>query len=107
MAHDDALRAIAHQGRRRMLRLAWDGERSSGELADACGLSRPAASQHLKVLKDAGLVDVRVDGNRRWYRTRAERLDELRAFLDGFWAARLGALRAAAEDDAPREEGDR
>lgn len=97
MAHDDALRALAHPGRRRMLRLAWDAERTAGELADACGLSKPAASQHLKVLREADLVAVRVDGNRRLYRARAERLAELRAFLDGFWSARLDALREVAE----------
>ena len=62
------LQAISHRGRRAMLRLAWDAERTSSELADAAGLSRSAASQHLKVLRDAGLVQVRVDANRRLYR---------------------------------------
>jgi|SRR5581483_1071517 len=92
-----ALRAIAHPSRRQMLELVAGGERTSTELADSCALTKPAASQHLKVLKDAELVEVRASGNRRLYRARAERLAELRAFLDDFWAARLRALEAAVE----------
>lgn len=88
-----------------MLQLAWDRERTSGELADGCGLTRPAASQHLKVLHEAGLVAVRVDGNRRLYRARAERLAELRAMLDEFWSVRLDALRAEAEGGAGASGG--
>ena len=61
MAVDDTLRALAHPTRRAMLELVWDAERSSSELAEAVALTRPAASQHLKVLRDAGLVQVRVD----------------------------------------------
>jgi DNA-binding transcriptional ArsR family regulator len=95
-----ALRALAHPGRRRMLQLVWDGERTSSELAERCGFSKPAASQHLKVLRDADLVTVRVDGTRRLYRARAEQLSKLRAFLDEFWGERLDALRSAVE--APR-----
>jgi DNA-binding transcriptional ArsR family regulator len=67
-ASDEALRALAHPARRAMLRLVWDAERPASELAEAAGLSRPAASQHLKQLRDAGLVSVRVDANRRLYR---------------------------------------
>ena len=92
-----ALRALAHPGRRRMLDLVWDAERTSSDLADGCGLSKPAASQHLKVLRDAGLVSVRAEGNRRLYRARVEKLAELRAFLDGFWGERLAALQAAVD----------
>jgi len=75
-----------------MLTLAWDREASSGELAKGCRLSRPAASQHLRVLREAGLVSVRSAGNRRLYRVRADRLAELRTMLDEFWGARLGRL---------------
>ncbi|MCB1006813.1 MAG: winged helix-turn-helix transcriptional regulator [Acidimicrobiales bacterium] len=96
-AVEDALQAISHPGRRAMLRLAWDAERTSSELADTAGLSRSAASQHLKVLRDAGLVHVRVDANRRLYRVDAERLATLRAFLDEFWGDHLDALAATAE----------
>lgn len=92
-----ALHAISHRGRRVMLRLAWDSERSSTELADAAGLSRSAASQHLKVLRDAGLVHVRVDANRRLYQVDPERLATLRAFLDDFWGDHLDSLKETAE----------
>ena len=94
---EPALHAISHAGRRTMLRLAWDAERTSSELADAAGLSPSAASQHLKVLRDAGLVSVRVDGNRRLYRVDPARLAILRAFLDDFWAGHLDALKQTAE----------
>jgi DNA-binding transcriptional ArsR family regulator len=97
------LRALADPRRRRMLALAWDRERSASDLARSCQLSRPAASQHLKVLRDADLVSVRSDGNRRWYRARADRLAELRAMLDRFWGGRLAALQAELARAEPRE----
>jgi DNA-binding transcriptional ArsR family regulator len=87
-----ALRAFAHPGRRRALEALSHDERTSGSLASECGWSRPAASQHLKVLREAGLVDVRAEGNRRLYRTRRQGLAELRAFLDEFWTGRLAVL---------------
>jgi DNA-binding transcriptional ArsR family regulator len=89
-----ALRALADPRRRQMLALVWDGERSSSDLARRCRLSRPAASQHLRVLRQADLVSVRSEGNRRLYRVRAERLAELRAMLDRFWGAKLSGLHA-------------
>jgi DNA-binding transcriptional ArsR family regulator len=91
------LQAISHRGRRSMLRLAWDAERTSSELADAAGLSRSAASQHLRILRDAGLVHVRVEANRRLYRVDPERLATLRAFLDDFWGDHLDTLKQTAE----------
>jgi DNA-binding transcriptional ArsR family regulator len=75
-----------------MLSLVLDRERSSGELASRCRLSRPAASQHLRVLKDTGLVTSREDGNRRLYRAQVTRLAEVRAMLDEFWGERLARL---------------
>jgi len=84
-----------------MLALAWDRECTSGELARGCRLSRPAASQHLRVLREAGLVSVRSAGNRRLYRVRVDRLAELRAMLDEFWGARLARLH---EELAARDE---
>jgi DNA-binding transcriptional ArsR family regulator len=101
MPVDDTLRALAHPARRAMLTLVWDAERSSSELAEAVSLSRPAASQHLKVLRDAGLVQVRVDGNQRLYRVDADRLSEVRRQLERFWGGRLGRLASglAAEED--------
>lgn len=81
-----------------MLRLAWDSERSSGELAEAAGISRPATSQHLKLLREAELVTVRVAGNRRLYSVRVDQLAELRAMLDAFWGERLDALVQVTEE---------
>jgi DNA-binding transcriptional ArsR family regulator len=96
-----ALRALADPRRRRMLELAWGRERSPSELARCCQLSRPAASQHLKLLREAGLVSVRLDGNRRFYQARAERIGRLRSMLDDFWGTRLAGLQAEL---AEREE---
>src|SRR5215216_3634603 len=94
---EQALRAIANPRRRAMLELVWDGERSATEIADLSGLSKPAASQHLRVLREAGLVRVRVAGNQRLYRSDQVRLQELREALDAFWGERLGRLRAEVE----------
>jgi DNA-binding transcriptional ArsR family regulator len=100
---DAALRALAHVARRRILRLVWNSERTSTDLAGRVGLSKPATSQHLRVLRDADLVSVRVDANRRWYRTDQRRLAEVRALVEAFWDDRLDALRAAAEAVADAE----
>jgi DNA-binding transcriptional ArsR family regulator len=100
-ALEDAIRALAHPGRRTMLRLVWDDERPATELADAAGLSPSAASQHLKLLREAGLITVRVDATRRLYRADLARVAEIASFLDGFWAAPLERLRAAVEQETP------
>jgi DNA-binding transcriptional ArsR family regulator len=102
MAVDDTLRALAHPARRVMLQLVWDAERSSSELADAVAMTRPAASQHLKVLRDAGLVRVRVDGNQRLYRVDTDRLSEVRRQLEGFWGDRLGRLASGVVGEEER-----
>jgi DNA-binding transcriptional ArsR family regulator len=75
-----------------MLSLVLDQERSSSELASRCRLSRPAASQHLRVLREVGLVTLREEGNRRLYRAQVNRLAEVRAMLDAFWGERLARL---------------
>ncbi|HEX8646620.1 MAG TPA: metalloregulator ArsR/SmtB family transcription factor [Thermoleophilaceae bacterium] len=98
-----ALKAISEPRRRRILTLVRDGELSAGEIAAHFDVTRPAISQHLGVLKDAGLVSERRDGTRRLYRARPEGLAELRSFLEEFWDVRLDALRRAAE----RKERDR
>lgn len=85
-----------------MVSLVLDRERSSSDLATRCRLSRPAASQHLKVLKEAGLVTSREEGNRRLYRARIERLAEVRAMLDDFWGERLARLSEELSN-APHE----
>jgi DNA-binding transcriptional ArsR family regulator len=98
----DAIDAISHPGRRALLRLVLDRELPVGELAERLGVSQPAASQHLKVLRDAGLVRGRVDGQRRLYRVDFEGLGRLRRELDDFWGPALAALADAAESsEAP------
>jgi DNA-binding transcriptional ArsR family regulator len=92
-----ALRAIVNPRRRQMLELVWDRERAATEIAELTGLTKPAASQHLKVLRDAGLVRVRVAGNQRLYRSDPVRLEELRSALDAFWGERLDRMREEAE----------
>jgi DNA-binding transcriptional ArsR family regulator len=94
-----AIDAIAHPGRRAMLRLVLDRELPVSELADRLGLSQPATSQHLKVLRDAGLVRGRVDGRRRLYRVDLEGLERLRRELDAYWGPALAALKEAAESE--------
>jgi DNA-binding transcriptional ArsR family regulator len=103
-----ALRAISAPHRRRILRLVWDGELAAGEIASHFALTRPAVSQHLAVLKEAGLVNERRDGTRRLYRASPEALAELKAFLDEFWGERLEALKREAEREgrSKREEHD-
>jgi DNA-binding transcriptional ArsR family regulator len=100
-----ALKAIAEPRRRRILTLVRDGELSAGEIAAHFDVSRPAVSQHLNVLKEAGLVSERRNGTRRLYRARPEGLGELRAFLDGFWDARLEALKREAERKEKSKHG--
>jgi DNA-binding transcriptional ArsR family regulator len=90
---EDALRAIANPRRRAMLELVWDRERTAGEIAERSGLSAPATSQHLRVLRHAGLVSVRADANRRLYRAEPARVAEIRAALEEFWGERLARLR--------------
>ena len=78
------------------------GERAQavGELADGLPVSRPAVSQHLKVLKEAGLVSDRADGNRRIYRVDPDGVEALRTYLDQFWNRALAAYKAAVEQPA-------
>jgi DNA-binding transcriptional ArsR family regulator len=104
---DAALRAIATPRRRDILDLVRTRERSSGDIAAHFDVSRPAISQHLGVLEDAGLVSVRRDGNHRWYRARPEGLAELRDYLEGFWTTHLANLKDAAEEEERRRRGRR
>jgi DNA-binding transcriptional ArsR family regulator len=92
-----AIEAMSHPGRRALLQLVLDRELPVSELAARTGMSQPAASQHLKVLRDAGLVRPRVDGRRRLYRVDVEGLKRLRRELDSYWAPALAALKDAAE----------
>ena len=95
---------MGHPGRRAMLRLARDSERTATELADVAGLSPSAASPHLKLLRETGLMTMRVDAKRRLYRSDPERLAALRAALDELWGDRLGALKVAAESKGKQRQ---
>ena len=99
LATDDALRAIAEPRRRAILRLVARDELAAGEIAAAFDVTRTAVSQHLTVLKNAGLLTERRDGTRRLYRARADGLAGLREFLDDMWADSLDAARRIAEAD--------
>jgi DNA-binding transcriptional ArsR family regulator len=92
-----ALRAIAEPRRRQILELVRERELSAGAIASQFDVSRPAISQHLGVLKEAGLVDERRNGTQRLYRARPQGLSELKTFLDGFWDEKLEALQREAE----------
>jgi DNA-binding transcriptional ArsR family regulator len=98
-----ALKAIAEPRRRQILALVRDGELCAGEIAAHFDVTRPAISQHLGVLKEAGLVSERRNGTRRLYRARPQGLTELKDFLEGFWDERLDALRREAERKEARK----
>jgi DNA-binding transcriptional ArsR family regulator len=97
---DGALRAIAEPRRRDILRIVLDSEHTAGEIASQFDVSRPAVSQHLRILKEAGLIVERRLGTRRLYRARPERLTELREFLDELWGDSLVRLKEVAEGEA-------
>ena len=104
---DDALRAIAEPRRRAILRLVARDELAAGEIAAAFDITRTAISQHLTVLKNAGLLSERRDGTRRLYRARPEGLAGLREFMDDMWASALDAARAIAEEKQGTADDDR
>jgi DNA-binding transcriptional ArsR family regulator len=95
----DALRALAEPRRREILQLVAHQELAAGEIAAAFDVTRPAVSQHLTVLKTAGLLDERRDGTRRLYRARPEGLSEIRELLDTMWASALDTARRIVEQD--------
>jgi DNA-binding transcriptional ArsR family regulator len=96
------VQALNDPRRREILRLVRDRELAASEIASRFDVTRPAISQHLTVLKNAGLISERRDGPRRIYRARPEGLSELRGFLEGFWATNLGELRREAEEEQRR-----
>jgi DNA-binding transcriptional ArsR family regulator len=97
------LRAIAEPHRRRILALVRDRELSAGEIASEFEVSGPAVSQHLKVLKEAGLVDERRDGTRRLYSLRREGLIEVRDFFEQFWREGMDRMKYAAEAEERKQ----
>jgi DNA-binding transcriptional ArsR family regulator len=99
-----ALKAIAAPRRRQILKLVRDDELTAGAIASHFDVTRPAISQHLNVLKEAGLVSERRNGTRRLYRARPEGLAELKEFLEDFWSERLDALKREAEKEESKHE---
>jgi DNA-binding transcriptional ArsR family regulator len=102
-----ALRAIAGPRRRQILTLVRDAELSAGEIAAQFDVTRPAVSQDLTLLKEAGLVTERRNGTRRLYRVRPEGLAPLKSFLDEFWDDRLEALKRESEREERKKRGRR
>jgi DNA-binding transcriptional ArsR family regulator len=102
----DALQVIAEPRRREILRLVWDAEVPAGEVAGHFAVSFAAVSQHLGVLREAGLVTVRRDGTRRLYRANREALGRLGQVLEQLWTAQLAELADLAER-AERAERER
>lgn len=100
MAYGDALAALADPTRRTVFERLRSGPRSVGAIAHGMPVSRPAVSQHLKVLKEAGLVADRPEGNRRVYYVDPDGLGALRGWLDQFWDAALAAFQAEVEASA-------
>lgn len=97
-ARDLALDCIGDATRRRILTLLRDGEHSVRELTDELPVSQPAVSQHLKVLRGAGLVRHRQEGTRRLYRIDPDGWGEVRAWVDQFWDEALAAFARFADD---------
>jgi DNA-binding transcriptional ArsR family regulator len=98
------MEVLAEPSRRRILDLLRQGERPVGELVGLMALTQPAVSKHLKVLRDAGLVDVRPDAQRRLYRVRTEPLAELDAWLEPYrsmWTERLDDLERHLDNEEP------
>ena len=93
----DAVKVIAEPRRQEILRLCWTAERSAGDLAAAFDVTFGAVSQHLKVLRDAGLVTVRHAGTRRFYRADRAALGPLATYLESQWNGQLDRLAALAE----------
>jgi DNA-binding transcriptional ArsR family regulator len=93
----DAIRAVAEPRRREILRLVWDAERPATEIAEHFDITFGAVSQHLGVLRSAGLVVVRRDGTRRFYRANREALRPFAAMLHQMWAEQLDELAGLAE----------
>jgi DNA-binding transcriptional ArsR family regulator len=101
----DLLQVLAEPRRRAILRLVWDAERPAGEIAEHFDVTFGAVSQHLAVLRDAGLVTVRRDGNRRLYQADRDALGPFRQSLEVMWAATLDSLAEAVEANEDRRRG--
>src|SRR5919197_3451750 len=104
MTYESALQALGDPTRRTVLEQLRVGPLAVGEIASRLPVSRPAVSQHLRVLKEAGLVTERQNGTRRLYRVDPNGLAGLRAYLEGFWEEALAGFKAAAENEEGEKE---
>jgi DNA-binding transcriptional ArsR family regulator len=104
MAYSKTMDALGDPTRRAIFERLRGGPSSVGELASALPVSRPAVSQHLRVLKEAGLVTERKNGTRRIYRIEPVGLAELREYIESFWDDALAAFAAAAEAESRKED---
>jgi DNA-binding transcriptional ArsR family regulator len=104
MAYARALQALGDPTRRAVLEQLRDGPLAVGEIAARLPVSRPAVSQHLRVLKEAGLVTERQNGTRHLYRVDPDGLAELREYLSQFWEEALASFKAAAEKEERRKK---
>jgi DNA-binding transcriptional ArsR family regulator len=104
MAYGDALAALADPTRRRVLERLRGGPRPVGKIAEDLPVSRPAVSQHLRVLREAGLVQERRDGTRHLYSVNGDGLTELRAYVESLWDDALAAFKSAAEAEKGDED---
>src|SRR5947207_4617859 len=104
MAYQDPMDALGDRTRRAIFEQLRKGPRAVGEIADELPVSRPAVSQHLRVLKEAGLVTERRNGTRRIYRVDPDGLGELRAYFDEFWTTALANFEAAVERNGEEKQ---
>jgi DNA-binding transcriptional ArsR family regulator len=103
MAYEEAIQALGDPTRRTVFERLRGGPRSVGDLARGLPVSRPAVSQHLRVLKQAGLVRERREGTRNYYSVNGDGLADLREYFEGFWDEALTAFKAAAESEGGNE----
>jgi DNA-binding transcriptional ArsR family regulator len=106
MAYAEALAALADPTRRSVFETLRAGPRSVGDLARGLPVSRPAVSQHLRVLKDAGLVRERREGTRNYYSVDGDGLTDVREYFETFWDEALAAFKSAAEQEGDEDEPD-
>src|ERR687888_370245 len=104
MTYESALQALGDPTRRTVLEQLRGGPLAVGEIASRLPVSRPAVSQHLRVLKEAGLVTERQNGTRRLYRVDPDGLAEVREYLEAFWEEALASFKAAAEAKEGRKK---
>jgi len=107
MTYANAFVALADPTRRAVFERLRKGPRAVGDIAEGLPVSRPAVSQHLKVLKDARLVTAYRDGTRQFYAIDTQGLSAVRAYLDSFWGDALNAFKAYAEKGAPKAHNSR